>query len=425
MRLFRGIRQLVTVDPSRSDDVAPGARALGVIPAAALLVDDAGVVTWLGPERAAPAIAGMRVVDLAGSIVTPGFVDCHTHIVYGGDRAADFAQRAAGASYEQIAARGGGIQTTVRATRAARDEDLLASAERRLRRLLSMGVTTAEVKSGYGLDPHHELRLLRVIRELGRVQPVRVVPTFLGAHVVPTAFGTTREAYVAALLDDMLPAVARDGLAEFCDVFCEVGAFDLASSARILEAARALGLGLKVHAEQLSHLGAARLAARLGATSADHLEFADASDAEALAAAGTVAVLLPGASLFLGAKRWAPARLLLDAGVAVALSTDCNPGSANTTHLPLMATLGCTCLAMAPHEALWGITRAAARAVRRESTAGQLAPGRAADFVVLDLPDIVHLPYEFGANPVRATYIQGQCVYSAAPEFRPGASIGD
>jgi imidazolonepropionase len=375
-------------------------------------VVEAGRVAWCGREADLPAAfaADPRRVDLGGRVVTPGWVECHTHVVYAGDRTADFERRVRGLSYEQIARLGGGIQTTVDATRAAGIERLVELALPRLGALARHGATTVEIKSGYGLDAATELALLEVVRRLQGLTPLTLVPTFLGAHVVPREHRADRERYVRLLTDELLPEVAARGLAEFCDVFCEEGAFTLAEARRILLRAAGLGLKLKLHAEQLSHTGATALAVELGATSADHLEAIDDADVALLAASRTVPVLLPGATLFLGKSDWAPGRRLADAGALPALSTDLNPGSSPTAHLPLMTTLGCTRLGLTPAEALLGVTRRAAAALAREDRAGVLAPGRDADLCVMDVTSHAQIPYELGRNPVERVMVRGEWI---------------
>lgn len=437
--VFVDIAQLVTAAPGAV--VPAGEGPLGVISNAAVIAEGppgAQRIRWVGPRRGLPvSLAGApaagrpgeasawseaaepRIVSLEGRVVMPGLVDAHTHLVFAGDRAADFAARCAGESYEAIAARGGGIATTVRATREADEGELAALARPRLDELLAHGVTTVEVKSGYGLNAATELRLLRVIEALAGEGPQRIVPTFLGAHVVPPERAGDREGYVRDLVDDLLPQVAARGLARHVDVFCEVGAFSLDETVRVLERGRALGLGLKVHAEQLTRTGAAAAAARLGAVSADHLEHASPEDVAALARAGTAAVLLPGAGLFLGGRDRAPARQLLDAGVPVALATDCNPGTCPSAHLPLMVSLGCTWLGMRPDEALLGVTRSAAWAVGLRDGTGTIAPGAPCDLVALNVPAWTHVPYRMGHNPVEAVWIGGALAHRRGAPERP------
>lgn len=381
----------------------------------ALAVTD-GHISWIGLTADAPA--ARETVDLQGRLLTPGLVECHTHIVFAGDRAAEYARRAAGADYLEIAAAGGGIAATMRATRAASVDALVALARPRLDRLLAQGVTTCEVKSGYGLSMAAELRILEAIKALNASHPVDLVATFLGAHTIPPDRRADRAGYIAEVIEQMIPAIAEAGLAEFCDVFVERGAFTLAEAERVLRAGLAHGLRPKVHADQLTSGGGAQLAAQLGAVSADHLERISAEGITALAAAGTVAVLLPGAALFLGEDARAPARALLDAGVPVALSTDCNPGTCMTENLHLMLTLGMSRLGMSPREVLEAVTINAARAIDRHQVAGVLAVGRPADLAIFDVPDHPHLPYHFGVPKTWQVYKQGRRVFST-PDSAP------
>ena len=403
--ILMGIRELLTMDGPVDGDAV---RRLGAIDDAALVVRG-GRVAWLGPRRDLPAALsdGDERVDLGDRVVTPGWVECHTHVVYAGDRALDFERRVRGLSYEEIARRGGGIRTTVEATRAADLERLVALALPRLEQLARHGATTVEIKSGYGLDVPTELKLLHAIRRLQEQTPLDLVATFLGAHVVPREHQADRGAYVRLLTERLLPQVAGEGLAEYADVFVETGAFTVDEARAILTRALALGLKAKVHAEQLTHTGATRLACELGATSADHLEAIDDDDVAALAAGRTVPVLLPGATLFLGKRAWPPARRLADAGALPALSTDLNPGSSPTAHLSLMTSLACTQMGLTPAEALLGVTRRAAAALDRDDRAGLLAVGGHADLCVLDVPGYVHVPYQLGRNPVQRVMKRG------------------
>lgn len=373
-----------------------------------------GRVSAITPASEAPPPGpATQVVDLDGRLLTPGLVECHTHLVFGGDRAGEYAERAAGTPYRDIARRGGGIATTVRATRQADLEALIHAARPRLQRFLAQGVTTAEVKSGYGLDHQTELRILQAVQALDAAQPIDLIGTFLGAHVVPPERRADRDAYVDELIERTLPAVAEAGLARFCDVFVEDTAFSLDEAERILRAGLALGLRPKVHADQLEAGGGAELAAAVGAVSADHLEHISDEGVRALAAAGTVAVLLPGAALFLGQDARAPARRLIEAGVPVALSTDCNPGTCMTEHLQLMLTLGMSRLGMTAREVLEAVTCHAARAIGCEAEAGQIAVGRPADLAVFDVPDHEHLPYHFGPVHTWRVYKRGVEVWRA------------
>jgi imidazolonepropionase len=377
-----------------------GAAAYGAIEDGAIAVRG-DRIAWVGPraELPGPPEALARTVRGAdGRWITPGLIDCHTHIVFGGERWREFEKRLQGATYEEIARAGGGIVATVAATRAASEDELVGSARRRLAGFLAEGVTTVEIKSGYGLETASELKVLRAARRLGRVLPVDVVTTFLGAHAVPAELRDRRAAYVDLLVEEMLPEVAASGLADAVDAFCEGIAFTPAETARVFERARALGLKVKLHADQLSDLGGAALASRYGALSADHLEHASEAGVAAMAKAGTVAVLLPGATLFLGETRRPPVAALRRAGVPIALASNCNPGSSPALSLLLMLSLGCTLFGLTPEEALAGVTRNAARALGLEDR-GVLEAGRRADFVLWDVEHPAELAYWIGGNP--------------------------
>jgi imidazolonepropionase len=407
--LFENIGQLLTMDTTLHDFRSPVAsRVLGLIDDAALLIDG-GLVRWLGPaDEIPPAMAsGARRVDAGGRVVMPGLVECHTHLVFGGHRAHEFARRAAGATYEEIARAGGGIASTVAATRAASAEELLQSGLKRLDGFARMGITTVEIKSGYGLEQATELKILEVCRSLQQEHPLDILSTFLGAHIVPPEHQSDRETYIDQLCNEMIPEIARQNLAEFCDVFVEEGAYTVAEARRILSAAKSAGLALKVHAEQLTHTGATQLAAELGAVSADHLDHASKADAEALTQSETVAVLLPGATFFLGKSDYPNGRQFIEAGATVALSTDYNPGSSHTQNLWLMGTLACTHCGLAPAQALWAMTRGAATALNRAQTKGHLRPDIKADFLILDTTDWEDILYLYGHNPVAETYKAG------------------
>jgi imidazolonepropionase len=380
-------------------------RDLEVIPQGAVLVDD-GRVAAVGPYDEVRRSAGhAEVVDVEG-VLFPGFVDAHTHAVFGMARLDDHERRARGMDYKTIAAEGGGILSSVRDLRERSREDLRDLAARRLRHLLAHGSTTVEVKSGYGLETEAELRTLDVIGDLA-AGPPSLVPTFLGAHEIPLDYRHRRDAYVRLVIDEMLPAVAAQGIAEFCDVFCEPGVFTPEESRRILEAGRARGFGLKIHADELDGSGGAELAVDLGAVSADHLARASAGGIAALAASDTVAVLLPGTMLFLGKETRAPARALIDRGAAVALATDFNPGSSPGASLPLMATLGVSQLRMTPAEAVVAITVNGAAAVGRSRDRGQIAPGFRADLALVAIRDWRELVYWYGSNLVRGVWVAG------------------
>ena len=377
----------------------------------AALAWDGDRITWVGPAVAIPSgFASVPVEDADGRAVFPGLVDCHTHLAFGGWRADEFELRIQGATYLDIAARGGGIASTVRQTRAASEADLEARAGRWLAAMRELGVTTVECKSGYGLDRDTELRLLRVYQHLALSQPSRIVATYLGAHVVPVEYRERRAEYVRFVIEEMIPAVAAGRLAECCDAFVERSAFSVEEARAILQAGVAAGLRPKLHADQLSDGGGAKLAAEVGALSADHLEHISDAGIAAMAAAGVVAVSLPLATMYLNQPPM-PARRLIDAGVAVAVATDFNPGSAPSFHLPFALTLACTLQRMTPAEALKGATVYAARALGREAEVGSLEAGKYADFAVFDVPDVTQWLYHLQANACVRTVIGGETVW--------------
>jgi len=349
-------------------------------------------------------------VDAAGLTILPGLVDCHTHLVYAGDRSAEFARRLAGESYEKIASEGGGILATVQATRAASVEELEQASWDRLEIMLLHGTTTVEAKSGYGLTTEDEVRILEVVRTLDELHPVDLVPTFLGAHFLPAEYAERRESFIDLVCEEMIPAVVEAGLAEYCDVFCENGAFTPEESRRILEAAAGHGLALRVHADELGPSGGALLAAEMKAISADHLVHVPAASIEAMAEAGTTAVMLPATTFFLGKSRYAPALRLVDAGVPLAMATDCNPGSSNTESMPLAMAIACLQMGLSMEQAITAATLNAAYAVGRHEEIGSLEPGKRMDLVLLDAPSHHHLVYHFGVNLVHTVIKDGKVV---------------
>ena len=386
----------------------------GAITDAAIGVVD-GRVAYAGhmsdlPDR--PSALAERVHDLDGNWVTPGLIDCHTHIVYGGNRAREFELRLEGATYEEIARAGGGIRSTVAATRADDAQALADQAAGRLRELCAEGVTTVEIKSGYGLDTGTELKMLRVARSLGILLPIDVRTTFLGAHALPVEYEGRGDSYIDLVCEEMMPAAAKAGVADAVDAFCENIAFTVEQTERVFKSAKALGLPIKLHAEQLSRLGGAELAARYGALSADHLEWVDEADVQAMAQAGTVAVLLPGAFYFLRETRVPPVDLLRQHQVPIALATDCNPGSSPITSLLLVLNMACTLFRLTPAEALAGVTRNAAGALGLHETHGTLEVGKAADFAIYDIADPAELSYAIGANPCRMVVKSGEVALS-------------
>ena len=349
------------------------------------------------------------IVDAGQRVVMPGFVDAHTHPVFGGNRAAEFEQRSGGVTYAEIAAAGGGIRSTVRQTRAATEEDLVAANRKYVNWFLRNGTTTIEAKSGYGLALDQELKLLRVIR---RISPLRSVATFLGAHDIPDEYRGRTSEYVDLVAHEMLPQVAESKLAAFCDVFCEPGVFSVADSRRILAAARSHGLALRIHADQLSRSGGAELAAEMGAVTADHLEHTDATGIAALGKGAVQPVLLPGSVYALGSTRYPNARAMIDAGLAVVLATDFNPGSSPTPSMPMILSLACTHMHMNPAESIVASTINAAYSLGLGDQVGSLEPGKKADFVIHDCRDVRELAYFFGIEPTHGVYRDGQPIWT-------------
>ena len=347
-----------------------------------------------------------EAVDAGGCLVTPGLVDAHTHLVFGGFRQHELADKLRGKTYLEILAAGGGILSTVRATRAASEEELTAKARAALAEMLTCGVTLCEAKSGYGLSTKEELKQLRVVRELQDSQPVELVSTFLGAHAVPPEYKNDKDGYVRLICEEMLPKVAREGLAEYCDVFCETGVFTVEESRKILEAGLALGLKAKIHADEIDALGGARLAGKLGAVSAEHLIAVTKQGIESMKRGGTIACLLPATSFYLGAE-YAPARSFIEAGVPVALATDYNPGSCPSLNLQLVMNLACLKDRMTPEEVLTAVTLNGAAAVGRAGTHGSLEAGKKADLLIWDAEDLDYICYRFGSNLVRTVIKNG------------------
>lgn len=384
-------------------------RGVPIIDRAALVIDD-GKIAWFGNEADAPVGPFDQAIDAAGGCVTPGLVDCHTHVVFAADRAGEFVQRIGGASYVEIMQAGGGIRSSMRTLRAATENDLVTLSLPRLRRMIAGGATTIEIKSGYGLTPADELKTLRAIRTLSETLPVELASTFLGAHTVPPEFDGRPDDYLAAITDvDLLSTIRDERLAEFADVFCERGAFTIEQSRRFLTACKSFGLTPKVHAEQITRSGATKLAVEVGAASADHLEFINDEDIAALKASETIPVLLPGCNFFIGGDP-APARKMIDADLPVALATDCNPGSCMIESLGLIMSIAATLLKMTPLESLVACTANAAAALRRENRIGAIAVGHDADLLILDIPRIELWPYRVGVNPVRTVIKCGKVI---------------
>ncbi|WP_296679802.1 imidazolonepropionase [Novosphingobium sp.] len=380
---------------------------LGVIEPGAV-ASSGGVIAYAGPAAGLPRAANAQVIDCAGRWITPGLIDCHTHLVHAGNRAHEFEQRLAGASYEEIARAGGGIVSTMQATRAASEDDLVAQSLPRLDALLAEGVTTVEIKSGYGLDPQSERAMLRAARRLGRERAVTVRTTFLGAHAVPPEYADDSDRYIAMLCNDLIPQIAAERLADAVDGFCEGIGFSPAQIERVFTAAKAAGMPVKLHAEQLSNLGGAALAARFEALSADHLEHLDPSGVEAMAKAGTVAVLLPGAFYFTRETRLPPVGALRTAGVPLALATDCNPGTSPLTSLLLAMNMGATLFRLTVDECLRGVTVQAARALGLADSIGTLEAGKRCDLAIWNVAHPAELVYRMGFNPLHARVWSGQ-----------------
>jgi imidazolonepropionase len=408
--LVRNCRQLVTLAGPKRPRIGSELRDLAIIPDGAMLVRD-GRIEAIGPrdqiEAVAPASA--QEVDAGGRIVLPGFVDAHTHTVFAGNRADEFEDRIAGTTYQEIAARGGGIRSTVRRTRAASEADLLAAARRYRNWFLRGGTTTIEAKSGYGLSLEAELKILRVIRKLGAEPGARYVPTFLGAHEIPEEYRSHPARYADVVID-MLHLIRGESLAEFCDVFCEPSLFPLPHASAILSAARQLGFGLRVHADQFRDDGAAQLAAEMQAATADHLEYTPEPGLHALAEAGVQPVLLPHSVFHLGSSRYPAARRMIELGLAIVLASDFNPGSSPTCSMPLVLSLACTQMRLTPAEAVTAATINASYSLHLGDQIGSLEPGKRADFVIHDCEDYRELPYFAGRETARAVYIEGHPV---------------
>ena len=391
---------------------------LGIIKNGALLVRDR-LIAAVGPRaqiESLPDASAAEKLDVGGRVVLPGFVDSHTHLIHAASRAEEYELKISGSSYEEIARKGGGILNSVKKLRGATLESLKARALAALKRFAAHGTTTLEAKSGYGLDVPSELKILRLHKELASQQPLDMVSTFLGAHVVPAEFRDSPsgpEKYIALLTEKLIPEVARGRLAEFCDVFCDRGAFTRQQAERILEAGKRHGLTPRLHAEQLSRSGGTLLAVELGAASCDHLEHINAVDIAALAKSRTVATLLPGCDFYLGLKRYAPARRLIDAGAIVALATDYNPGTSPTLSMPMILSLACSQLRITPAEAMTAATINGAYALRREKTVGSIEVGKYADLAVFEVADFREIPYYFGVNTCWLTIRQGVVVHAA------------
>lgn len=406
--LVHGAGQLLTLASPGGPKRGSAMRQLGVIPDGAVAIRE-GRVLAVGPgAELCETVDAAETQDAAGRLVMPGFVDPHTHLVWAGERADEFEMRVAGAGYMEIMAAGGGIMNTVRHTRAANQDELVVQSHSRLGRMLAHGTTTVEIKTGYGLTTADELKQLQAIRQLQAQTPATLVATFLGAHAVPAEYRGRAEEYVDLVVMDMLPAMAaQEEPPAFCDVFCEEGAFSLEQARRVLEAARALGFELKIHVDEFRALGGTRLAVELNAISADHLVCTAPDEIELLALSETIAVALPGTPFGLGHPEYTPARALIDQGGAVALATDCNPGTCWCENMQFMIALACRAMGMTPAEAISAATINAAFAVGLGDQVGSLEPGKRADLILLDVPSYQHLGYRFGTNLVSMVIVGG------------------
>jgi imidazolonepropionase len=400
--------QLVTLVGPRHPRVGAEMSEVAIVRDGGMLIRDGKIDTIGSSEQIEEIVGEAEIVDAGRRVVLPGFVDAHTHLVFAGNRLDDFERRARGESYEQISKAGGGIWSTVEKTRAASEHDLLVEAKKRAEWFLRCGTTTIEAKSGYGLTLDDELKILRVMRSLNEQSPLQIMRTFLGAHAVPR--GMRANEYIELVLDQMLPHIAREKLAEFCDVFCEHGYFDVEQSRRILTAARKLGLRLRIHADQLSNSGGAKLAAELKAATADHLEKTDEQGIAAMKSAGVQPVLLPGSVYALGSSGYPRAREMIEAGLAVVLATDFNPGSSPTASMPMILSLACTQMKMSPPEAVTAATINAAHSLNRGDQIGSLERGKLANFSIFDCEDYRELAYWFGIPQTHSVYAKGDRV---------------
>ena len=406
--LITNCSQLVTLAGPSRPRVGLELRDLGIVNDGAMLVQD-GRITAVGTREEIESTAsdGTEVIDAGGRVVMPGFVDAHTHLVFAGNRADEFEMRCAGMTYQQIAERGGGIRSTVRKTRAATEDELVAAGQKHARWFLQGGTTTVEAKSGYGLTVEDELKLLRAIRRVSETTPLRCVPTFLGAHEIPDEYKSRPDDYVALVVSEMLPRVSEEGLAEYCDIFCEAKVFTVSQAERVLAAAKRHGLGLRVHADQFTSSGAMELAAKLGARTVDHLEQTTAESIAVMKKAGVQPVLLPGSVYAIGSQKYAPARAMIEAGLPVVIATDFNPGSSPTTSMAMILSLACTQMKMTPAEAITAATVNAAWSLNRGYRIGSLETGKAADFAIHDADDYRELAYFFGGQRPHAVFVAG------------------
>jgi imidazolonepropionase len=413
--LVTNCSQLVTLSGPTRPRIGPELRELQIISDGAMLVQD-GRIAAIGPRQEIEplATANTEVVDADKRVIMPGFVDAHTHLVFAGNRVDEFEMRCAGMTYRQIAERGGGIRSTVRRTRGASEDELLATGQKHAHWFLRDGTTTVEAKSGYGLTTEDELKLLRATRRVSETTRLHCVPTFLGAHEIPDEYETDPDGYVELVVNEMLPKVAGEGLAEFCDIFCETNVFSVGQAERVLAAAKEHGLGLRVHADQFTSSGAVELAARLEAKTVDHLEQTTQESIAMMSKSGVQPVLLPGSVYAIASQKYAPARAMIEAGLPVVIATDFNPGSSPTTSMTMMLSLACTQMKMTPAEAITAATINAAWSLNRGDEIGSLEPGKRADFAIHDAEDYRELAYFFGSHRPHAVFAAGVEVDAAA-----------
>jgi len=412
--IIKSARQVLTL---RSDQKGPRTgehmEELGIVEDGAVVLSDGKIVAVGKTDELLDKVkidAKTKVIDAKDKVVLPGFVDCHTHPVFAATREAEFEMRVKGRPYQEIAAAGGGIKSSVKTLRAASKEELIQLALPRLDRMMSYGTTTIEAKSGYGLSLEDEIKMLEVIKELNRLHPIDLIPTFLGAHEIPEEYKSKREEYIELITEKMIPEVAERKLAVFCDIFCEKGVFDIEESRKILTAAKDHGFKLKLHADQLTALGGSKLAAELGAVSADHLEFIDDEGIEMMKQAGVIGVLLPGACFGLGMTDYPPARKMIDQGLPVALATDFNPGSSFTESMPIILSMACLMMKMSPAEAVVASTINSAYAVDKAEEVGSIEKGKKADLVIWNVRDYREIPYHYGVNLVDQVTKDGEVV---------------
>ncbi|MBI4850843.1 MAG: imidazolonepropionase [Acidobacteria bacterium] len=408
--VITNIGQLITLAslplPRSGDDLSE----LSIIENAAL-VCRSGIIDWVGKLDDLPSMDNYKAIDAKNSVVTPGLVDAHTHPVFAGTREQEYELKILGKTYQEIAALGGGIRSTVRRTRATSEEDLLKESRNHIDLLASHGTTTIEAKSGYGLSLVDEIKSLQVIKKLNQENKLELIPTFLGAHEIPDEYRNSRDEYINLLIEEMIPAVAKENLAKYCDIFCESHVFSIDESRRILTTAKNYGLNLRLHADQLKLSGGARLAAELKATTADHLEHIDMEGIMALKEANVMPVLLPGSVFHLGLKQYPPARTMIQAGLPIVLATDFNPGSSPTPSLPMVMSLACTQMRMTPAEALTACTINAAYSLGLSEKIGSIEIGKQADLVIFNCPDYRQIPYFFGTNLVNTVIKQGMITF--------------